>query len=499
MPFNSLNFLYFFLIFYALYLALQKNHRLQNIWLLSASYAFYAFWDWRFLFVLLAVTAVSYLTGLGLSSLGVRELAKPYLRRLLLGVGILFNLGTLIFFKYAEFFTGGLQRIFDRLNLPLDPLLVNIILPVGLSFYALQACSYLWDVAARRIQPARNVFEFALFIAFFPQLLAGPIERAGRMLPQFHQARRLTPATVSSGIYLLFSGFFKKLVIADNLGLIVTTVFDSYTSYQGLDLLIALLAFSLQLYADFSAYSDIARGLARLLGFELMVNFRLPYFSASPAEFWSRWHISLSEWLRDYIFFPMRRSFLRWKHPLAKLVGLLFPPLVTMLVSGLWHGTGWNFVIWGLYHGLLLILYQVLVKERPHGSGKHSQAGEIPAWRKALSWFRPRLDLAARILSMFTLTSFGWLIFRVESREQFFYFITHLSLQATAQSAITWANLVLYSLPLVVVQITQQARNDLLVLMRLPLVLRVLLYAVALTLIVILGARQASEFIYVQF
>lgn len=499
MPFNSLNFLYFFLVFYALYLALQKSHRLQNTWLLIASYVFYAFWDWRFLWVLLAVTAVNYLTGLGLSAAGFSQAAKPHLRRLLLAAGILFNLGMLSFFKAAEFFTPGLQRMFEHLHLPLDPLLVNIILPVGLSFYALQACSYLWDVAARRIQPARNSLEFALFIAFFPQLLAGPIERAGRMLPQFHQPRRLTPATVSAGIYLLFSGFFKKMVIADNLGGIVDTVFDSYATYQGLDLWIALLAFSLQLYADFSAYSDIARGLARLLGFELSINFRLPYFSASPAEFWSRWHISLSEWLRDYIFFPMRRLFLRWKHPAGRLAGLLIPPLVTMLVSGFWHGAGWNFIVWGLYHGMLLVLFQVLVRERSRVPGKPSQVGETPAWRRGWSWLLPRLGWGVRILIMFILTSFGWLIFRVESREQFIYFVTHLSLQATAQSTTAWSNLVLFSLPLVVVQIAQQARNDLLVLTRLPVVLRALLYAAALALIVVLGVRQASEFIYVQF
>ena len=195
MQFNSLNFLYFFLIFYSIYLVLLKNHRLQNIWLLAASYTFYALWDWRFLWVTLAITAVSYLTGLGLGFSSGNDQAKSRLKRLLLGIGILFNLGTLVFFKYAEYFTDGLLEIFDRYNLPMDALFIDIILPVGLSFYALQACSYLLDVSARRIQPARNVVEFALFIAFFPQLLAGPIERAGRMLPQYHQRRKLAPST----------------------------------------------------------------------------------------------------------------------------------------------------------------------------------------------------------------------------------------------------------------------------------------------------------------
>jgi alginate O-acetyltransferase complex protein AlgI len=499
MPFNSLNFGVFFLIFYIIYLVLLKSHRLQNIWLLAASYLFYAFWDWRFLFVLVGITACSYLVGLSLGALGSAASEKPLLRRTLLGAGLLFNLGTLIFFKYSDFFSAGLLRIFDGLNLPLDTLLANIILPVGLSFYSLQACSYLLDVSARRIQPARNVLEFALFVAFFPQLLAGPIERAWRMLPQFHAPRKLAPDTVSAGIYLLFSGFLKKMVVADNLGLITTTIFDNYPTYTGVDLLLGTLAFTIQLYADFSAYSDIARGLARLLGFELVVNFRLPYFSASPAEFWSRWHISLSEWLRDYIFYPLRRALLRWKSWTGRLAGLLLPPLITMLVSGIWHGTGWNFLVWGLYHGILLILYQLLVKERPLQPADHSGVGQGAGLGLAWTWLRPRLVTAGRILVMFSLVCFGWLIFRVESPSQLAYFLTHLSLAPSSESAALWANLVLFSLPLVAVQVLQQARRNLLVLAQLPLGLRILLYAAALALIVVLGVRQASEFIYVQF
>jgi alginate O-acetyltransferase complex protein AlgI len=498
MPFNSLNFALFFLIFYFIYLLLVKRHRLQNLWLLAGSYIFYVFWDWRFLLVLIGITACSYLVGLVLGNIGSASSEKQLLRRSLLVAGLLFNLGTLIFFKYADFFSAGLLRIFNWLDLPLDSLLLNIILPVGLSFYALQASSYLLDVSARRIQPARNLLQFALFVSFFPQLLAGPIERAGRMLPQLQRPRLLSPDSVSAGIYLLISGFFKKLVVADNLGVIANNIFDNYMAYTGLDLLIGGLAFTMQLYADFSAYSDIARGLARLMGFELMVNFRLPYFAASPAEFWARWHISLSEWLRDYIFFPLRRVLLRWKGRAGRLTGLLAPPLITMLVSGVWHGTEWNFLLWGLYHGILLILFQLLVKERP-GITTSNQVQQKASIHLLWPWLRPRLGTLSRILIMFLLVSFGWLIFRVESLDQLSYFLAHTSLAVSPESTTLWANLVLFSLPLVVVQWMQQASNDLLVLMRLPFGLRVLLYAAALALMVVLGVRQASEFIYVQF
>ena len=499
MPFNSLDFGLFFLIFYGVYLILQKQTRLQNVWLLAASYVFYAFWDWRFLFVLIGITAINYGIGLSLAVKTSGWISRPPARRILLAVGLLGNLGTLVFFKYLDFFKAGLLHLTERLGLPSDLLLVDLILPVGLSFYALQASSYLLDVHGRRIQPTRNLLELALFIGFFPQLLAGPIERAGRMLPQFHQPRLLTPDTVSTGIYLLLSGFFKKLVVADNLGVIANQVFDNYASYSGVDLLIAGLAFTFQLFADFSAYSDIARGLARLMGIELIVNFRLPYFSTSPSDFWARWHISLSEWLRDYIFFPLRRAFLRAKSRSGRLAGLLAPPLLTMLVSGIWHGTGWNFILWGLYHGILMVLYQVLVRERP-APGRI--AAEMPGQvglRKLVSALLPGLRTTGRIMIMFALIWLGWLIFRVETPEQLGYFLTHISLATSPATASIWANLVLFSFPLLVVQILQQAKGDLLVLARLPVGLRIVVYGAALALMVILGVRQSSEFIYVQF
>jgi alginate O-acetyltransferase complex protein AlgI len=499
MPFNSLNFGYFFLVFYTVYLLLQKLNRIQNLWLLAGSYIFYAAWDWRFLLVLLGITASNYIFGLSLGKHDAGWLAKPVTRRLLLGAGLFCNLGTLVFFKYAGYFKAGLVHMLGGTGFPVDTILVDIILPVGLSFYTLQASSYLLDVSARRIQPTRNLLDLALFIGFFPQLLAGPIERAGRMLPQFHNSRKVDPGSVSAGIYLLLSGFFKKLVVADNLGVIANTIFDNYSSYAGIDLVIGGLAFTFQLYADFSAYSDIARGLARLMGFELMVNFRLPYFSATPAEFWSRWHISLSEWLRDYIFFPIRRALLRWKSRAGSMVGLLLPPLVTMLVSGIWHGTGWNFILWGLYHGILMVLFQVLAKGRTPNPAGNVDASGFAELRRAFTWLRLRLGAGLQILFMFVLVAFGWLIFRVETLDQLGYFLSTNLLATSPETADLLTNLLLYSLPVVVVQIIQQARGELLVLARLPFGLRIMVYGAALALMVVLAVRQSSEFIYVQF
>ena len=499
MPFNSLNFGIFFLIFYAGYLGLARWHRLQNLWLLAASYTFYAFWDVRFLLILVGLTGANYLLGLGLSGRTPGSQSAPFARRFLLAAGLLINLGTLVLFKYLDFFSPRLIRLLGEIGLPAESLLVNLVMPLGISFYTLQASSYLLDVSARRLQPTKNILDLALFIGFFPQLMAGPIERAGRMLPQFSQPRPITPASVSAGIYLLMSGFFKKLVVADNLAPIVNQIFTRDATLGGVTVLLGVLAFTVQLYADFSAYSDIARGLARLLGIELMVNFRLPYFAASPGEFWQRWHISLSEWLRDYIFFPLRKSLLRWKSRSGKLAGLVLPPLVTMLVSGIWHGTGWNFILWGLYHGAWMIAWQVVFHERPAQSAIAPGSAEGKGTTAIWGWVHRAVRTSIQVLGVFLIVSLGWLIFRVESLGQIPGMFSRLFQASPPESLEMWGNVLLYSLPLLLVQIIQQARGDLLALARLPVGLRVLLYGIALALMVALGSREVQEFIYVQF
>jgi D-alanyl-lipoteichoic acid acyltransferase DltB (MBOAT superfamily) len=499
MPFQSLDFLYFFAVFYIAYLALHKWHRLQNIWLLLGSYFYYATWDWHFLIVILGLTGINYLVGRGIDREWGRNSSSVTIKRLLLAAGLFSNLGCLAYFKYMDFFNRGILRFFESSGIPVDNLLVNVIAPIGISFYILQICSYLIDIYNKRIPASSSLLDVALFIAFFPQVLSGPIERAARMLPQFKRTRHLTADQVSAGIYLLLSGFFKKMVVADNLALIANQVFDNYHNYSGLDIGIGVLAFTGQLYADFSAYSDIARGLARLMGFELIVNFRLPYFSASPAEFWQRWHISLSEWLRDYIFFPLRKALLRWKFPASQIIALFAPPLITMLVSGLWHGTGWNFIVWGLFHGCLLIVYQVLPSRLSLQQGSSPNSMSALGLARLRSYIFPLASTGVRILMMFLLTCFGWLIFRSQTLEQAATMLSNFSFTPSTQTLGLWADLMIYSLPVAVTQLLQQWRGDLLLLARLPAIPRLVLYATALALIVILGVRETNEFIYVQF
>jgi D-alanyl-lipoteichoic acid acyltransferase DltB (MBOAT superfamily) len=345
--------------------------------------------------------------------------------------------------------------------------------------------SYTIDVYNRRQEPVRSLVEYALFLAFFPTLLAGPIDRARSLLPQIAAPRSLTAEKLRDGLHLILIGFFKKLVIADNLALrIVNPVFDHYLDYTGLDLGLAGLAFAFQLYADFSGYTDIARGVALLLGFETTLNFNLPYFALNPTDFWQRWHISLSEWLRDYIFFPVRRAMLRWKGSPA-LLGLLLPPLVTMSLSGLWHGAQWTFVLWGVYHGLLIILYRWLEKKPIHQD----------PWRSGVA-----IPLVAmRIALMFFLTLLGWFFFRSESIQQIHYLLTHITPFPSAASPIFLGDLVFYAAPLWILDLINYIRKDQLALAQIPLPARLLLNGVLLAGIVLLNTSAATEFIYVQF
>ena len=276
---------------------------------------------------------------------------------------------------------------------------LNIILPVGISFYTFQSMSYTIDIYRRQLTPAKTFLDFALFVAFFPQLVAGPIERARNLLPQIERPRQINWAMVDAGLFLILWGFFKKVVIADNVGVYSDQVFDGYEGLHGIDVLVGVLAFTLQIYCDFSGYSDIARGLCKLMGFELMVNFKLPWFARNPSDFWARWHISLSTWLRDYLYIPLGGN--RGGGAVATCRNLM----ITMLLGGLWHGASWNFLIWGLYHGLILVLYRLF--ETP------LQVFSPPAG----TWSN-RLSTIFSIALMFSLGLVGWVIFRAESAEQ---------------------------------------------------------------------------------
>ncbi|MCP5096978.1 MAG: MBOAT family protein [Chloroflexi bacterium] len=475
MLFNSQTFLLFFATVYILYLLFKKNRTIQNSLLLIASYYFYGSWDWRFLSLIALSTIVDFFIGGALNRTPIDALTR---RKQLLAASVAVNLSILGFFKYFNFFAQSLTDLFSFLGMQINPITLQIILPVGISFYTFQTMSYTIDIYRQRLQPAKTFLDFAVFVSFFPQLVAGPIERASNLIPQFEKPRHITSAQINAGLFLILWGLFKKMVIGDNAGLIADQIFNDYTNYQSIDLLIGVLAFSIQIYGDFSGYSDIARGIARLMGFELMVNFRLPYFALNPTDFWQRWHISLSSWLRDYLYIPLGGN----RKGTWKTYRNLF---LTMLLGGLWHGAAWNFVIWGAFHGTILILYRLFEKK--------------PAHRDPWGGDHAVLVVVAKMIFMFALTLVGWLIFRASSVAQIVYMLTHVSFASTATSAELGRSLLFFAAPLLIVQIYQYVKRDLLVLPKLPVPVRMIVYGLMISWMYIFGIRESLEFIYFQF
>ncbi|MCA9916907.1 MAG: MBOAT family protein [Anaerolineales bacterium] len=478
MLFNSGVFLAFFAIVYTLYLLLNKRVRWQNVLLLGASYYFYGRWDWRFLALIAISTVVDFFVGRAIGAIPADTPANLLKRKRLLAVSMMINLGILGFFKYFNFFIASFADLLQLVGLQADFVTLNIILPVGISFYTFQTMSYTIDIYRRELEPAQNFLDFAVFVAFFPQLVAGPIERAVNLLPQVMNSRRITPEHIHTGVYLIIWGYFKKMVVADNIGLLADSVFNNYTTHDGFTLLLGVLAFALQIYGDFSGYSSIARGISRLMGFELMVNFRLPYFALNPTDFWQRWHVSLSSWLRDYLYIPLggnRQGKWRTYRNL----------MLTMLLGGLWHGAAWNFVIWGGFHGTILIVYRLLEKRPIHKD----------PWGGAYN----KLVVVGRMLLMFCLTLVGWLIFRARSVDQIVYMLSHVSLRPSVAGLGLLRDMMFFALPLIVIEVYQYASRDLLRLTRWPLALRVLVYALLVAWTLIFGARESLEFIYFQF
>ncbi|CAN5908465.1 hypothetical protein BH23GEM7_BH23GEM7_20090 [soil metagenome] len=353
MLFNSLQFLFFFPVVVALYFA--TPHRFRWTLLLAASYYFYACWKPEYLLLIIASTLVDYGAALGMGAAATQARRKAFLA---LSLGS--NLGLLFAFKYFNFFNESARALFDQFNLFYGVPAFDVLLPVGISFYTFQTLSYTIDVYRGQREPERHLGIFALYVSFFPQLVAGPIERSTRLLPQFFEKHEFSADRVSSGLRLILWGFFKKIVIADRLAIYVNEVYGNPAGFDGPTLLLATYFFAFQIYCDFSAYSDIAIGAARVMGFELMQNFRRPYFARSIHEFWQRWHISLSTWFRDYVYIPLggnRVPFWRW------YVNLF----AVFLVSGLWHGANWTFVVWGGLHGFYLVFSLMTRNVRDRG------------------------------------------------------------------------------------------------------------------------------------
>lgn len=346
MLFNSLVFVAFIFVIFLVYprLGLRK----QNLFLLAASYVFYGYWDWRFTLLLLISTVVSFWVGNEIDASKSRRR-----RRWLLSVSIIINLGILGFFKYFNFFVESAAALLETVGFEPHMPVLQVILPVGISFYTFQAISYIIDVYRRKCTAEKSFINFALFLSFFPQLVAGPIERATNLLPQISQPRRVTREKVLGGLNLVLLGYFKKIVIADSLGQIAESIFAAPAEMSGGQLWIGMYAFTFQIYGDFSGYTDIARGIARMMGIELMENFNAPYLSRSITEFWRRWHISLSTWLRDYLYIPLGGNRRGEGRTYINL-------LITMLLAGLWHGAAWTFVLWGLVHGMYLAVHRIL-------------------------------------------------------------------------------------------------------------------------------------------
>lgn len=386
MLFNS----YIFFIFLAIVLPVFygiKNQSWKKIWILLSSLFFYAYWDWRFLGLLLFSIITTYFLGKKIAQ--NESQAKKWLI-----LGILINVLILGFFKYYGFFIDSFARFSQNLGVSVDFLHLNIILPIGISFYTFQSIAYLVDVYKKECSAQYTFLDFSLFISFFPQLVAGPIERAHRILPQFEQKLLPTKTQIKEGIYLIVIGLFQKVMIGDACGRIVDAVFLDFKHYASFEIISATLLFSIQIYADFAGYSNMARGVAKLMGIDLMINFKQPYGSVNISEFWKRWHISLSTWLRDYIYIPLggNRN--------GKAITIM-NVMIVMALGGIWHGAGWNFIFWGVYHGILLICFRV---------------------------FSPHVSIPSGISIFLTLglVTIGWFIFRINEPVQLYEFYNSL-------------------------------------------------------------------------
>lgn len=403
MLFNSIDFAIFLPIVFALYwFVVNKKLKIQNLLIVAASYLFYGWWDWRFLSLILLSTIVDYFIGLMLMTV-----IKQSKRRALLWMSIIVNLGILCFFKYYNFFLDNFIAAFSFFGAEIRANSLNIILPVGISFYTFQTLSYTIDVYKRKLNPTKDFIAFLAFVSFFPQLVAGPIERATNLLPQFFTKRTFEYTKAVDGMRQILWGLFKKVVIADNCAVFANQIFNNSSDLNGSTLVLGALFFTFQIYADFSGYSDIAIGTSRLFGFNLMRNFNFPYFSRDIAEFWRRWHISLSTWFRDYLYIPLGGS----------RVGVwtkVRNTFVVFIISGFWHGSNWTFIVWGALNAIYFL--PLLLTNSNRNNLNNVAIGKL----------FPNLKEILLMMSTFGLTVFAWIFFRAENIEHAINFISEI-------------------------------------------------------------------------
>ena len=473
MFFNSINFAIFFPIVFIIYWSLKNKPLIyQNIFILISSYIFYAWWDWRFLSLIALSTIVDYFVGIKMSNSNSNHKKKNYLL-----LSIFINIGLLFVFKYFNFFISSFEQVIHSVGLPFNTKTLNIILPVGISFYTFQTLSYSIDIYKGKIKHTNDFISFAGFVSFFPQLVAGPIERASRLLPQFLHKRTFNYEVAITGLSLICYGFFKKIVIADRLAIYVNNVFGNIDNANTISLLLAIIFFSFQIYADFSGYSLIARGTAKLLGFNLIINFNKPYIADNIQDFWKRWHISLSTWFRDYVYIPLGgNKVLKWRW--------YYNILITFLISGIWHGANWTFLIWGLIHGLYLIFYME-IKQR------NILQDNMIASIKTLN-----------IFLVYTCVTFAWIFFRANNIDHAIEYIVKIFafdfssnlVQLCADKGPT--NLIISLFSIFLLYITYMLPSDL----SFKKISSHLIFNIILIIIItLIGVNGKTEFIYFQF
>jgi alginate O-acetyltransferase complex protein AlgI len=479
MLFNSIEFFIFLPIVFGIYWLINgKNIRAQNVVLALASYIFYGWWDWRFLSLIAFSSLVDFLVGIGFSRTNNR-----LKRRLLLLTSIIVNIGFLGFFKYFNFFAESFCEAFTLGGSPItDPLFLNVILPVGISFYTFQTLSYSIDTYKRELQPTKDIVAFFAFVSFFPQLVAGPIERATHLLPQFQKRRVFCFNEASDGMRQILWGLFKKVVIADNCAIYANDIFSNYAGYSGSTLLLGAILFAFQIYCDFSGYSDIAIGTARLFGIHLMRNFAFPYFSRDIAEFWRRWHISLSTWFRDYVYVPLGGS----RGSTWNSVRNIF---IVFIVSGLWHGANWTFVVWGALNAIYFLPLMLLKRNRVNTNTVAEGT---------------RLPNAKEILQMgmtFFITIIAWVFFRSETvADALSYLSKMLSFSLFTRPEVFPATTLLLVAVFVLTEWIQRKKQHALQFAKggIPKILRWSIYYAILAVILLMGGTQ-QQFIYFQF
>lgn len=474
MRFDSIEFWVLFSVFFVCYW--RAGQKSQNRLLLLAGYAFYGSWDLRFLPVLLFSTGIDFFTFRLLD--GNRPVST---RRCAILISIIFNLGVLSLFKYFDFFSKEIVQVLGSFNIIVAAPNLGMALPVGISFYTLQKLGYVLDAYFRRYGPPSNFLDFALYVCFFPLVLSGPIERSGRLMPQILETRFRRDEDFSEGIYHIATGLFKKAVLADNLAPMVNYIFSrDPVSLAGPECLIGMYLYTFQIYFDFSGYSHLAQGMAKLLGFDVMWNFKMPYFSRTPSEFWNRWHISLSSWIRDYLYIPLGGN----RKGTARTA---FNLILTMFLVGLWHGAAWTFIAWGVYHGLLLMSYRLIELVSMRGHREHADRTWLSQW--------------FQVFIFFNLVAVGWLLFRSESIVQaslmFFRAVTDFT-----TTHLFWFSLVngaFFILPMMVVEICIFFSKDLLWFPRQRWVVQGLAYGVIGICLTVFKTGGSGEFIYFRF